>query len=201
MALAENGNMGLGDLMLPNTYFKRKYRWSFLLKTPCGEVSENLVKISSRPQLDIEEQEINFLHGKMWIPGKASWQTMTVTYYDVTAGGNDISTLYKWLRTVYEFDQPAQLRQSSIRGGGGSGTGGGYAAQAFLYLYDGVGTPIETWTLRHVWPQSINFGDLDYSSSEELTVELTLRYSEVQFKPGACMGAIDGCAPVGCNGR
>lgn len=204
-----NNNMGLGILQQPNTYFKRKYRWSFALETPCGAVPENLVKISSRPQLDIEEQEINYMHGKMWIPGKAAWQTMTVTYYDVVSGGSgqgDISNLYCWLNTVYEFmpegsrpplvGQEAKNRQSSIRGSGTSQRG--YAATANLYLYDGIGNQIETWTLEHVWPQSINFMDLDYSSSEELTVELTLRYSSATYGAYGCATMPQTGTHVGC---
>jgi hypothetical protein len=202
MSITAGGNMGLGVLSQPGTYFKRKYRWSFALETPCGSVSENLVKISSRPQIDIEEQEINFLHGKMWIPGKASWQTMSVTYYDVVAGSNDVSVLYSWLKSIHEFDNSVNLRQSSVAGSGTKGANPkGWAAKAELYLYDGIGNAVETWQLGLVWPTSINFGDLDYQSSEELTIELTLRYSTVNFIPGSCMQKLEDCLPTGCDGK
>jgi len=56
---------------------------------------------------------------------------------------------------------------------------------------------LETWQLQHMWPTAINFGELDYSSSEEATIELTLRYSDVKYRsfcpafdPFACC---DGC--------
>lgn len=195
-----NGQMGLGSLANSNTYFKRKYRWSFSLETPCGNVPENLVKISSRPQLTIEETTIDFMHGRMWIPGKGSWETMTVNYYDIAAGSEDISVLYSWLRTIYEFDEPIKLRQSSIRGSGSTGAPRGWGAKATLNLYDGVGTVVETWNLGMVWPTSINFGDLDYASSDIVEIELTLRYSEVKFTPGACMGTIAACPISGCAG-
>jgi len=58
---------------------------------------------------------------------------------------------------------------------------------------------METWTLGHVWPQAINFGDLDYSSSEEVNVELTLRYSEVRYESGNCGPKFKECGTSGCT--
>lgn len=196
MALYNGGQMGLGALANANAVFKRKYRWTFSLQTPCGDVPETIVKLASRPNLSIEETEINFLHGKMWIPGKASWETITVTYYDVVAGSADVVNLYRWLSTVYQFNDSNKLNQSSKKGTGASGTG--YAGKALLALYDGCGSEMEKWELGHVWPQSINFGELDYSSSEEVTVELTLRYSEVNYQK-LCGTAFTSCSCVGCT--
>lgn len=197
-------SMGMGALASANAIFKRKYRWTFELETPCGTIPESIVKLASRPNINIEETEINFLHGKMWIPGKASWETITVTYYDVVADqNNSITSLYNWLSTVYEFHKPETLRQSSKRGitlnaGGGVGGSNGYAGSGRLVLYDGCGAAMETWRLGHVWPQAINFGDLDYSSSEEVTVELTLRYSEVSYK-SSCGQDFQACGCYGCG--
>lgn len=189
-------DMGLGLLAGPDLVFKRKYRWTFEVQPNCGaQIPAHFVKLASRPNLTIEETEINFLNGKMWIPGKGSWETITVTYYDIGNGGAGITGLFSWLATVYNFTDPTGLHQSSKRGlGQGSG---GYAAKGFLNLFDGCGVVMEEWILGHVWPQAINFGELDYSSSEEVTVELTLRYSEVEYTP-FCGGSINPCC-VGCD--
>ena len=201
--------MGLGTLAKATTIFKRKYRWTMSLQTPCGLIPETVVKVASRPQIDIDETEINYLHGKMWIPGKAAWQTTAVTFYDIIekggGGSNDITYLYEWLSTVYAFHDSTNLNQSSVRGNGisnnSSGTGGGYAGIATLKLYDGCGDTLETWVLSHVWPQSINFGELDYASSDEATVEVTLRYSEVTYNATAtgCQKAFAPCSCKGCS--
>lgn len=34
------------------------------------------VKVKKRPQLNVEETEMNFLSSKQWIPGKAEWESM-----------------------------------------------------------------------------------------------------------------------------
>jgi hypothetical protein len=168
-------NMGLGKIGFDNIVFKRKFRWTFEVHDICGgrTIPKDYVKLASRPNVSIEETEINFLHGKTWVPGKATWETITLTYYDV-AGTPDNLPLFDWLASVYEFTDPVRLRMGSIRRD--------YAGRGLLILYDGCGQMLEEWTLRDCWPQSINFGELDYSNSEECTIELTLRYSQVSYR-------------------
>lgn len=194
-------DMGLDVLGGDNIVFKRKYRWTLQLKTNCnnGVIPPYFVKVASRPNLSIDETEINFLNSKMWIPGKASWETITVTLYDLagSAATQGNTALYSWLATNYNFTgQSVPYSQASKRGQAGGG-GQGYACTAFLDLYDGCGTNMESWQLDNVWPQSVNFGELDYSSSDEVNIELTLRYSEVKYTPH-CGGSISVCC-AGCN--
>lgn len=166
--------MGLGRLGGSTLVFKRKFRWTFEIREVCGSrtIPRDFVKISARPNITIEDTEINFLNAKTWIPGKASWETITVTYYDVATIDNQ--TLWDWLASVYDFTDPVGLRMASRRDD--------YAGVGSLILYDGCGAAIEQWELRDLWPQAINFQDLDYSNSEEMTIELTLRYSNVFYR-------------------
>jgi hypothetical protein len=192
-----NGNglpMGLGALGNGKVIFKRKFRWTFEIEYCCNGaggprvVAREFVKIGARPQIDFEEVEINYLNGKMWIPGKGTWQTMTVTYYDVagaTNAGVNTSSILSWIATIYDFTDPRCLPMNSVPEQ--------YEGIARLVLWDGCGNPLEGWILRHVWPQSVNWGDLDMSSSEECTVELTLRYSEVSYQSYCPPQPLDKC--------
>jgi len=168
-------NMGLGTIGNAGIIHKRKFRWTFAVDGPCDiKVKESFVKLASRPNLSIEETEINYLNGKTWIPGKGTWETITITYYDVA--GENIG-LWSWLASVYDFasdNAPVALKQATARQD--------YSGTCTLTMYDGCGVPIESWTLSDAWPQAMNFGDLDYSSSEEATIEVTLRYAQVQYK-------------------
>jgi len=183
-------NMGIGALGGSKLIFKRKFRWTFRIDDLCrGSVEEHFVKLAARPNLSIEETEINFLNAKTWIPGKASWETITVTYYDVAT--NDNEPLWHWLASVYDFTDPVVLPMGANREQ--------YAGSGTLYLYDGCGNPLEKWVLNDLWPQAVNFGELDYSSSEEVNIELTLRYSNVDFQhicpsftPQSCCGPCEG---------
>jgi hypothetical protein len=189
-------NMGLGAIGTGSVIFKRKFRWTmkiiYCISGTQKTVAEEFVKIGARPQIDIEETEINYLHGKMWIPGKATWQTMTVTYYDVAgkAPGVNFLGLFGWIASVYDITDPTKLYMGSRLSD--------YEGQANIFLYDGCGNALEGWLLNNVWPQSVNFGELDMSSSEECTVELTLRYANVQYASYCPTGSIDKCPCTPC---
>ncbi len=193
-------NMGLGPLGTGTLIFKRKFRWTMSLEYCTGgtpkRVAEEFVKVGSRPQIDIEETEINYLHGKMFIPGKATWQTMTVTYFDVAGsaagllGGASINSLFGWIASVYDITDSTKLYMG--------GKLSDYEGVATIFLYDGCGNALEGWLLNNVWPQSVNFGELDMGSSEECTIELTLRYSNVNYKSYCPTGSIDKCPCTPC---
>ena len=173
--MADRKPMGIGVIGQPDIVFKRKFRWTFEISGFCNTASnlipEHFVKVASRPNLSIEELEVNHLNAKTWIPGKASWETVTVTYIDVAHITQ--KKLWDWLATVYDFTKPVQLHQGEKIDWDATGT---------LSLYDGCGTLLETWQMQHMFPTAINFGELDYSSNEEATIELTLRYSDVIYK-------------------
>jgi hypothetical protein len=179
--------MGIGRLGAPNIIIKRKFRWTLRIETPRGTIPEHYVKVAARPQLDIDETEINFLNATTWIPGKGKWQPITVSYIDVAA--DDVGPLYDWIASVYNFNTQnpsTDLPQTEKIG---------WNATAILQVYDGCGKALERWKLQSVWPQSVNFGDLDMADSSELTIDLTLRYSEVNYQNlcgpqvvGSCIG-------------
>tara|TARA_Y100000034_G_C6835091_1_gene377294 strand:- start:459 stop:1052 length:594 start_codon:yes stop_codon:yes gene_type:complete len=183
--MAQTIPMGIGNLGFNNLIFKRKFRYTFELFDICGTdpVPRHYVKLAARPSLSIEETEVNFLNAKTWIPGKAAWETITVTYIDVAT--TEAAPLFRWLASVYNFTDPINLQQGSIRDD--------YAATAVIKLWDGCGTLLETWEMRDVWPTAVNFGDLDYANSEEATIELTLRYSDVTYMPECPIFPIDPC--------
>lgn len=58
---------------------KKCYKWTLQLEGDTVGVEYD-VKTEARPQLEIEETEINFLNAKTWIPGKAHWHDLTFTF-------------------------------------------------------------------------------------------------------------------------
>lgn len=167
-------NMGIGRLGGDNVIHKRKFRWTFAVERQNGRVPASFVKMAARPNIQIEETEINFLNAKTYIPGKGTWEQITVTYYDVAVqGGGGNEQLWSWLASVYNFINNEALTQSSVRRC--------YGGTGICTLYDGCGNELEEWRLFDCWPTTVNFGELDYSSSEEVTIEVQLRYSNVKY--------------------
>lgn len=179
-------NMGIGPLGAPGVIIKRKFRWTLEISTPCGYIPPYTCKVAARPNIEIEETELNFLNATTWLPGKAKWQPITVTYYDVA--NSAMQGLFNWLCTIYEFQNPVTMRMSEKAGWAGVGR---------LVMYDGCGKPLEYWLMGSMFPTSVNFGDLDYSTGDFATIDLTLRYSEVQYQ-GLCGGIIPQSCCRGC---
>jgi hypothetical protein len=168
-------NMGIGRLGGNDLIHKRKFRWTFAVERDGGKrVPASFVKMAARPNIAIEETEINFLNAKTWIPGKGAWEQIQITYYDVTAlDGTGNEELWSWLASVYNFIDNITLTQSSRRRC--------YGGTGVCTMYDGCGQELEEWRLFDCWPTSVNFGELDYGSSEEATIEVQLRYSNVKY--------------------
>ena len=202
-------NMGIGPLN--NVAFKRKYRWVFSVENIGGNagfgISGRYVKSANRPNLDIEEQEINFLNGKTWIPGKATFNDIQFTYYDVAVQDDPtVTNLLAWINRVYNFTSAppgfapdAPVISATQRSYAYTAAGDGYAGTGKLVLLDGCGYPLEQWTLVNCWPKTIDFGDLDYSSSEECNIVVTLRYSFARYISACTNLAVDECRGPVCN--
>jgi len=181
--------MGIGELGMPNTIIKRKFRYAVTFQTPLGEIPEHYVKVANRPQLEIDELEIQFLNASTWIPGKGRWQPLNITYIDVSSVL--MQPLYDWVATVYDFQTYSTsntLKQSERRG---------WNSQCRMSVFDGCGAELEIWELLGCFPQSINFGDLDYGSNDECTIDLTIRFDKASLI-GYCGGPTPNGRPLGC---
>lgn len=183
--------MGIGHLGFQNLVFKRKFRFTFELQNICSNQSipPYYVKTAARPHVEIEETEINYLNATTWIPGKAKWQTMSVTYLDVATA--DMAPLYTWLASIYNFTDPIKLQMGSQRRD--------YTGTGILKLWDGCGQLLEKWEMDDVWPTSIDFGELAYDASDPLEIALTLRYSNVKYTPVCPSFTINPCCSP-CSG-
>lgn len=183
--------MGIGKLGSDSLIIKRKYRWLCEI-VPCGGTGKTippyLVKLASRPDLTIEETELNFLNEKMWIPGKANFETITITFIDAVETGNGAADvnglLLGWIASVYDFTDPCTRHQNTKRKD--------YVGEMTLTVFDGCGNPLEKWVITDAWPTSVKFGELDYTSSDTLDVEMTIRFSQLKYT------ALCGAAPVRC---
>jgi hypothetical protein len=183
--MATKRPMGIGRLGFSNLVFKRKFRFIFELFNICGNgfIPGHYVKVAARPKLQIEEQQLNFLNARKYVPGKGEWEPITVSYIDVATA--DIAPLYSWLASVYNFTNPITLEMGSATQD--------YTATGVLSLFDGCGQILERWTMQDVWPTNVDFGTLEYASSDEVNIELTLRYSSVSYEPLCPSFAIRNC--------
>jgi hypothetical protein len=168
-----NPNQGL---LMP----KLKYRFrvtfeNFGVSTPRTELTKQVVDFA-RPTATFEEIPIDIYNSKIYIAGKATWETVTVNLRD-DAGGNVSKLVGEQLQKQMDF-----MEQAS------AASGIDYKFVTKCEVLDGGNgafTPLvlETWELYGCFLQSANYGDLNYGSSEAATIALTMRFDNALQSP------------------
>jgi hypothetical protein len=123
-----------------------------------------LIKSVTRPNLNIEVQTLDHINIKRKIRGgKAEWQDITMTLYDpIVPSGAQVAM--EWVRLSHE----------SVTGR--NGYADFYKKDLVINTLGPVGDLVEEWTIKGAWCQATNMGTLDWSTSEFMTVELTVSY-------------------------
>lgn len=154
-------------LQSPDVCFKRKFRWLFKIPEVSAEGIDTLPpEKGARPSLSFKEVEVQHLNEIIYYPGKPDWKPINLTLYDLKKNRNPIIT---WLSEQYN----PQTGAWKIGFGGG---GQFKKSVALLEMYDGCGNIIEAWQFENIWPNNIEWGELDMSDSQYVTIDLTLRY-------------------------
>ncbi len=137
------------------------------------------------PQEENEALEIPFWNEKVFYPGKASFSNAqsTINIIDfVDVPVRDV--VLEWRRQVYDPET------------GKVGLAKNYKKEAKIRLYAPDGTLERSWTLKGVWPQSVNWNAtaLDYSGGEAVKIEVTLSYDKAIWDR-----ALGGSVPIGVS--
>jgi hypothetical protein len=172
-----NGVFSMGAL-------KRKFRWLFHITNITTSFVDSAQPLpcmkAARPKITLKEMQAEHLNETISFPSKPEWQPIQIMLYD-----RCISTqnpIFTWLKQQYNPGS-SQCSQwypclDSLS----------FKTCANLQLLDGCGNVVEAWVLQNCYPQSIDWGDLDMTNYEVVTVEFTLRYDRAfQVLPGADM--------------
>ena len=184
MAGCDNGRkMGLSDLVTGvDITMKRKFRWEFRIPeiTPEGVYAIPAIR-GGRPNYSFKEYGVQGLNEEIFFPVKAEWKPITVALYDI---GRKKHPIIEWITKVYVVNDKCSHEWFPSVPSSGAVENNPFKKNCVLELYDGCGGIMESWSLENAWPQSVDFGDLDYSSSEVMLVTVVLRYDRACFKKG-----------------
>ncbi len=162
--------MGIGRLGDPRLIIKRKFRFTLEINTPVGYIPTSYVQVASRPNIEIGEVEIPFLNATAYVPGKAKYEPLSVTYIDTNA--IEMQPLYSWIASIHDFTQPNDLKSTEKAG---------WSSYALLTIWDSCGTAIEKWGFGDCWPKGIDFGGVDMGDDDLAKIDLTLRYNHLYY--------------------
>ena len=143
------------------TNFEPKMKNRYVMEI--DTIPSYLVKAANRPTIQFETIALDHINVKRKLQGKADWQDIQITLYDPIVP-SAAQKVMDWIRLGHE----------SITGR--RGYADFYKKDITFYLLGPVGDKIEQWTLKGAFIQQANFGELDFSSNEVATIELTLSY-------------------------
>jgi hypothetical protein len=184
--LASDQSNPTQGLLMP----KLKYRFRVIFEnlgvsTPRTELTKQVMDFT-RPNLSFQEMEIPIYNSRIYLAGKHEWQPVTCNLRD-DAGGQVAKLVGEQLQKQMDFVEMASAasgidykfitRCEILDGGNGASTP----------------TVLETWELYGCYLASVDYGNLDYSASEPVTMALSLRFDNaIQTPIGDGIGATVG---------
>jgi hypothetical protein len=144
------------------TNFEPKMKNRYIMKLSDG-LPAYMVKTAARPSIQFETITLDHINIKRKLQGKGEWQDISITLYDPIVP-SAAQGVMEWIRLGHE----------SITGRRGYAEF--YKKDLDFYSLGPVGDKVEQWTLKGAFINSANFGDVDFSSNDPMTVELGISY-------------------------
>jgi hypothetical protein len=126
------------------------------------------LKTTSRPSGNIVEAEMDHNQETVYFAGKSKWEALKMTFYDLQDPSSS-KALWDWFNKIVDYDGSMNVAPPNE-----------YKSDAVLKMVDGQNASKEIWQLFGAWPQAMNWQDLDYTSSDLLTVEVTMRFDRAK---------------------
>jgi len=135
------------------------------------ELTQNVISVS-RPNMSHEEIVVDSYNSKSYLAGKHTWEPVTIVFRD-DMNSNVIKALADQLNKQVDHGDQASAR-----------AGNGYKFTVNIETLDGanggdVGV-FDTWKLLGCFIQNVQYGELNYATSDMVQVTLTLRYDTAQ---------------------
>lgn len=158
--------MGFGyGLEKSGSCLLKRYQWLLYIPDVCVDgVNALPPSKSSRPSISFKEIEIPHLTETLARPGRPEWKPIPLTLYDLkkTYG----HPVFNWLKKIYDAKEGRYYASMDNE----------LLLDGHLDMLSGCGEVLETWYFENLWPQNIDFGELDMGNSEFVTCDLSIRF-------------------------
>jgi len=166
---------GQGLLMPKLQYRFRLVFENFGISTPRSELTKQIVDCS-RPSVSFTDINVDTYNSVIKLAGKPSWADMNVNIRD-DASGAVAKLVGEQLQKQMDF-----MEQSS------ASSGIDYKFTARLEMLDGGNGQfdpriLETWELYGCYLGSVNYGSVNYATSDVVTIALTVKFDNALQTP------------------
>ena len=195
MTVASDNAGGNQGLLMPKLQFRFRVNFlNFGVDATGGLQLTKQVIDCARPQVQFDEVTLNVYNSTMYVAGKPKWQPLSINIRD-DASGSVSKAVGQQLQKQFDFVEQAS-----------AATGQDYKFQTNIEILDGgngtlAPTVLETWELYGCFLQQANYQTLNYGTSDQVTIALTIRYDNAIQSPLASgVGAAVGRAFNGSTG-
>lgn len=136
------------------------------------ELTQQVVTVD-RPNVGFTHTEIHSYNSRMYYAAKPEWQSTNLTVRDDIT--NSVSKLvgHQVQKQMNFFEQTS------------AAAGINYKFTTIIEILDGGNeTVFETWTLEGCFLETINYQGLDYSSSDPVEIQLTIKFDNATLADG-----------------
>ncbi len=127
------------------------------------EIPTFMVRAADIPSYTDEVVTLHHINTYRKIRGKREWEDITLTLYDPISPSGAQAAI-EWARLGYE----------SVTGR--AGYSDLYKKEVRLHQVGPVGDTVSEWLLKGAFPSAVDFGSLDWESSDTVDITLTLSY-------------------------
>lgn len=181
--LASDQSNPTQGLLMP----KLKYRFRVVFEnlgvsTPRTELTKQVIDFT-RPSVTFDEIPIEIYNSRIYLAGKHTWEMLTVNLRD-DASGEVAKLVGEQLQKQLDFNEMAS-----------AASGIDYKFLTRCEILDGGNgtsqpTVLETWEIYGCYLNQVNYNDLNYGSSEAVTMTLQIRFDNaVQTPNGSGVGS------------
>ena len=171
-------------LLMPKLAFRFRVTFeNFGISTPRTELTKQVMNFS-RPNVSMENIELNVYNSKVNLAGKYTWDPISVTIRDDSLGV--VSRLIgEQMQKQFDFFEQAS-----------AASGIDYKFVTRCEMLDGANganepTVLETWEMYGCYIESSNYNELDYATNDAMNIGLSIRFDNALQKPdGSGVGAV-----------
>jgi hypothetical protein len=176
MTVASDNSSNSQGLLMPKLQYRfRALFLNFGVGGSTQELTKQVMDIS-RPQVQFDEVQLDVYNSRIYLAGKHAWQETTINLRD-DAQGNVSKLVGQQIQKQMDFVEQAS-----------AATAQDYKFQINYEVLDGgngvlAPTVLETWELYGCFIKTANYNNMDYKTSDPVTIQLSVRFDNAIQSP------------------
>lgn len=167
------GGAGRGGILQPKPKHRFRVRVFKFGPVVSGIELTQQVMTVGRPTVNSQAVQVHSYNSIAYYAGKPEWQAIDLTVRD------DVSNSVSRLVGHQEQKQMNHFQQTSAL------AGSNYKFEMYIETLDGGNDGVlEQWYLEGCFLESINYDSFDYSSSDPMTIQMSVRYDNATQQGG-----------------